>query len=180
MRSTGEVMGIADDFSAAYAKSQSAANSPLPKSGKVLVSLQKSSRARAIDTVRKLPQLGFGILATEGTALHFREAGIPVETVKKIEEGRPNVVDIITNKEVALVLNTPSGAHSRKDGFAIRNAALGAGVPIITTLAAADAAVEAIESLQKKNWTIRSLQDYYKILNAGKTSAVRAYIPASA
>ncbi len=180
MRSTGEVMGIADDFSSAYAKSQAAANSPLPKSGKVLVSLQRSSRLRAIDTVKKLHQLGFKILATEGTALHFREAGIPVETVKKIEEGRPNVVDIITNKEVVLVLNTPSGAHSRKDGFQIRNAALGAGVPIITTLAAAAAAAEAIESLQKKSWTIRSLQDYYRSLNAGKSPAVRAYIPAKA
>jgi carbamoyl-phosphate synthase large subunit len=179
MRSTGEVMGIADDFSAAYGKSQAAANSPLPKSGKVLVSLQKSTRPRALETIKRLHQLGFGILATEGTALYCREAGIPVETVKKIDEGRPNVVDIITNKDVALVLNTPSGAHSRKDGFAIRNAALGAGVPIITTLAAADAAAEAMESLQKRNWTIRSLQDYYRSLNAGKTNGVRTYIPAN-
>ncbi|MCG3206053.1 MAG: Carbamoyl-phosphate synthase large chain [Elusimicrobia bacterium] len=165
MRSTGEVMGIADNFSAAYAKSQAAANSPLPSHGKVLISLQKTSRMRAIEIARQLHQLGFGVLATEGTALSFREAGIPVEIVKKIEEGRPNVVDIITNKEVSLIINTPSGAHSRKDGYAIRNAALGAGVPIITTLAAAAAATEAIESLQKDAWTIRSLQDYYKLLS---------------
>ncbi len=173
MRSTGEVMGIADDFSAAYAKSQAAANSPLPTKGNVLVSLQRNARARAIEIVRKLSQLGFGIVATEGTANSFREAGIKVDIVKKIEEGRPNVVDIITNKEVSFVINTPSGAHSRKDGFAIRNAALGAGVPIITTLAAAAAATEAIESLQKNQWTIRSLQDYYKLLNAkpAKTNA---------
>jgi carbamoyl-phosphate synthase large subunit len=164
MRSTGEVMGIADNFSAAYAKSQASANSPLPTKGKVLVSLQKTSQPRAIEIAMKLNQLGFGIMATEGTANTLREAGITVETVKKIEEGRPNVVDIITNKEVSLVINTPSGAHSRKDGYQIRNAALGASVPIITTLAAAAAATEAIESLQKDQWTIRSLQDYYKLL----------------
>ncbi len=179
MRSTGEVMGIADNFSAAYAKSQAAANSPLPTKGKVLISLKRNNRERVIDIARKLHQLGLGILATEGTALTFQGAGIPVEIVKKIEEGRPNVVDIITNKEVAFVINTPSGASSRKDGFAIRNAALGAGVPIITTVAAAAAATEAIESMQKEDWTIRSLQDYYaslktKASNTPSKTKVRA------
>ncbi len=166
MRSTGEVMGIAADFSAAYAKSQAAANQPLPTKGKVLVSLQKATRARAIPTIQRLHQLGFSIVATEGTAIDLRQAGVPVETVKKIEEGRPNVVDIITNREVTLVINSPSAAHSRKDGYQIRNATLSAGLPIITTLAAAAAAAEAIESLQKENWTIRSLQDYYRLLKS--------------
>jgi carbamoyl-phosphate synthase large subunit len=179
MRSTGEVMGIADNFSAAYGKSQAAANSPLPTKGKVLISLQKNTRHRAIEIAQKLHQLGFSVSATEGTANAFREAGIPVETVKKIEEGRPNVVDIITNKEVSLVINTPSGAHSRKDGYAIRNAALGAGVPIITTIAAAAAATEAIESLQKEDWKIRSLQDYYASLNIKPRSTPRGSHPSA-
>lgn len=165
MRSTGEVMGIDANFPAAYAKSQAAANSPLPTSGKILISLKKESTPRAIAVAQRLHNLGFELLATEGTAHAFQIKGIPVQVVKKISEGRPNVVDHIANKEVALVINTPSGAKSRKDGYAIRNAALATGVPIITTIAAADAAAEAIESLQKDQWTIRSLQDYYKSLS---------------
>jgi len=165
MRSTGEVMGIADNFPAAYAKSQAAANSPLPEKGKVLVSLQKSTRARAEDTIRKFHKLGFGILATEGTAEQIRAWGVPVEVVKKIAEGRPNVVDLIHNKEVSLVINTPAGTHAKNDGFFIRNAALRSGISIITTLAAAAAAAEAIECEQKEDWKIKSLQDYYARLN---------------
>jgi carbamoyl-phosphate synthase large subunit len=165
MRSTGEVMGIADSFPAAYAKSQAAANSPLPKQGKVLMSMAKRTRDRAIEIAQRLNQLGFGILATDGTAKDISDAGIPVEVVKKIAEGRPNVVDIIMNKEVSLIINTPSVAKSRADGYEIRNAALRTGLPIITTIAAADAASKAIESLQKENWKIRSLQDYYSDLD---------------
>jgi len=164
MRSTGEVMGIDANFPAAYAKSQSAANSPLPIKGKVLMSLKESGLPITIEIAKKLHHLGLEILATSGTANMIRSAGIPVLTVKKLQEGRPNVVDVITNREVALVINTPSGGQAQSDGFAIRNAALMAGIPIITTLAAADAATVAIESLQKDKWTIRSLQDYYRLL----------------
>ena len=159
-------MGIADSFPSAYAKSQAAAGSPLPTKGKVLISLEKSTRHKAIGIAERLTKLGFTLIATEGTAAAFKEANIPVETVRKIAEGRPNVVDIITNREVTLVINTPSAAHSRSDGFAIRNAALAAGLPIITTLAAAEAATTAIDSLQKTAWTIRSLQDYYRLLDS--------------
>lgn len=172
MRSTGEVMGIATHFPAAYAKSQAAANSPLPTQGKILISLKRENLPRMIETARKLHQLGFTLLGTEGTALGLREVGIPVEIVKKIEEGRPNVVDIIMNREVSIVINTPSGARSRSDGYAIRNAALGAGVPIITTVAAANAATQAIESLQKEDWDIRSLQDYYRELEPNRSTRV--------
>ncbi len=171
MRSTGEVMGIAADFPAAYAKSQAAANSPLPIKGKILISLKKESTPRAIDVAHRLHKLGFELLATEGTAHAFQRKGIPVQVVKKISEGRPNVVDFIANREVTLVINTPSGAKSRKDGYAIRNAALATGVPVITTIAAADAAAEAIESLQKDKWTIKSLQDYYKSLPVIKAAS---------
>jgi carbamoyl-phosphate synthase large subunit len=173
MRSTGEVMGIDSNFSAAYAKSQAAANSPLPVKGKILVSLKSESRGRAIEIMKRYHALGFTLTATEGTAQALQEAGIPVEVVKKISEGRPNVVDLISNREVTLVINTPSGARSRSDGFAIRNAALAAGLPIITTLAAADAATSAIESLQKDKWTIKSLQSYYATLD-GYTSSPSA------
>lgn len=164
MRSTGEVMGIAETVPSAYAKSQAAANSPLPTKGKVLLSLNKGTRTSAIPIARRLHELGFELLATEGTALELRDSGLPVEIVKKITEGRPNVVDIISNREVALVINTPSGARSRSEGYEIRNSALAANIPIITTLAAADAATSAIASLQKESWTIRSLQDYYNSL----------------
>src|SRR5439155_11791449 len=132
MRSTGEVMGIASNFPSAYAKSQAAANSPLPTSGKILVSLKKESTPKAIDIAHRLHKLGFTLLATEGTARAFQRKGIPVEVVKKIAEGRPHVVDLIVNREVDLVINTPSGARSRKDGYAIRDAALATGLPIIT------------------------------------------------
>jgi carbamoyl-phosphate synthase large subunit len=165
MRSTGEVMGIADSFPAAYAKSQAASNSPLPTAGKVLVSLQKATRHRAEETIRKFHKLGFGIVATEGTAAQIKEWGIPVEIVKKIAEGRPNVVDIIHNKEVSLVINTPAGTHAKNDGYYIRNAALRSGLTIVTTLAAAEAAAEAIESEQKEDWQIKSLQQYYAKLD---------------
>ncbi|MFN0118111.1 MAG: carbamoyl-phosphate synthase large subunit [Elusimicrobiota bacterium] len=168
MRSTGEVMGIADHFSAAYAKSQAAANSPLPTKGKVLISLQKKSFSRAISSIKKLHELGFSLLATEGTALAIRQEGVPVEIVKKISEGRPNVVDVITNKEVSLVINTPSGAKSQSDGYHIRNAALRSAIPIITTVAAFSAATEGIESLQKESWKIKSLQDYYSFFDSSK------------
>jgi carbamoyl-phosphate synthase large subunit len=131
----------------------------------VLISLKKNSPPRAVETARRLHELGFSLVATSGTSELLGNAGIPVETVQKIAEGRPNVVDLITNKEVSLVINTPSGARSQSDGFAMRNAALGAGVPIITTIAAAWAATQAIESLQKDAWEIRSLQDYYKSAN---------------
>jgi carbamoyl-phosphate synthase large subunit len=173
MRSTGEVMGIAANFSAAYAKSQAAANSQLPTKGKVLISLKKNSPPRAVETARRLHELGFSLVATSGTSELLKNAGIAVETVQKIAEGRPNVVDLIINKEVTLVINTPSGARSQSDGFAMRNAALGAGVPIITTIAAAWAATQAIESLQKEAWEIRSLQDYYKSANVSVQTKVK-------
>jgi len=169
MRSTGEVMGIDSTFPAAYSKSQSSANSPLPVKGKVLLSLKNSKIKKAIRVATRLHQLGFQLVCTEGTAQSFREQGIPVEKVNKIAEGRPHVVDVIKNREVSLVINVPSGARSRSDGFEIRKASLRAGISIITTLAAADAASYAIESLQKEKWTIKPLQDYYKQLAAKPT-----------
>lgn len=169
MRSTGEVMGIDSNFANAYAKSQSAANSPLPIKGKALISLKNSDTPKAISVAKRLHEMGFELIATEGTAKSFQENGIPVNKVHKIAEGRPHVVDIIKNHEVSLVINTPSGARAQSDGFAIRNAALSARVPTITTLAAAEAATYAIDSLQKDKWTIRSLQDYYKELDIKKT-----------
>ena len=166
MRSTGEVMGIDSTWSTAYAKSQSSAYSPLPRKGAILVSLKNSQHGRALEVGKRLHSIGFNILATSGTAKSFQEAGIPVKVVNKISEGRPNVVDFITNHEVNLVINTPSGARSQSDGSAIRAASLRSGIPVITTLAAADAATSAMESLKEESWTIRSLQDYYQLLES--------------
>ncbi|MCB4757225.1 MAG: carbamoyl-phosphate synthase large subunit [Elusimicrobia bacterium] len=163
MRSTGEVMGIDTFFPAAYAKSQAAANSPLPSKGPILMSLKNTHKEKALGIAKRLLKIGFSLTATAGTAEALSKAGLPVKTVNKIAEGRPNVVDIISNREVALVINTPSGARSRSDGWAIRSAATAVGIPIITTLAAAEAATTAMELSQKKDWTIRSIQDYYKL-----------------
>lgn len=113
---------------------------------------------------KRLIKIGYSLVATAGTAEALSTAGIPVKTVNKIAEGRPNVVDIIKNKEVALVINTPSGTRAQSDGWAIRSAATEGGIPIITTLAAAKAATTAMELSQKENWTIRSIQDYYQLI----------------
>ena len=172
MRSTGEVMGIDTDFPAAYAKSQAAADSPLPEKGTILVSLKNPHKEQAIQIGKRLAKMGFSLVGTTGTAEAFEKAGIAIKTVKKIAEGRPNVVDIITNREVALVINTPSGGRSQSDGSAIRQAATRSRIPIITTLSAAEAATTALEATKKESWTIKSIQDYYKEvhnLKKGKT-----------
>ncbi len=161
MRSTGEVMGIDNDFNRAFAKSQAAAGSQLPKTGGVLLSLTSRDKQAGSLIARELAKLGFTLFATEGTADYLRQQNLEVKEVLKITEGRPNVVDVIRNREVALVINTPSGKHSRTEGFTIRSAALQHNVPIVTTLAAARAALAGIRGLREGRYTVSSLQEYY-------------------
>jgi carbamoyl-phosphate synthase large subunit len=161
MRSTGEVMGIDQDFARAFAKSQSAAGSQLPKAGGVLFSLTDRDKQAGAQIAKEVSKLGFELVATGSTAEYFRQQGLVVRTVLKLTEGRPNVADVIKNREVALVVNTPSGRRSHSEGFTIRQASLQHNVPIVTTLAAARAALAGIRGIREGTVTVASLQDYY-------------------
>jgi len=172
MRSTGEVMGIDLDFSRAYAKSQAAAGSALPKSGGVLFSLTDRDKAAGSQIARELVRLEFQLYATESTANFFRNEGLEVKTVLKLSEGRPHVADVIRNRDVAFVINTPSAKRTRTEGFTIRQAALQHNIPIVTTLAAAKAAVTAMRGLKEGHWQVKSLQHYYGVVKGEKVAPI--------
>ena len=162
MRSTGEVLGLADTFGLAYFKSQEAAGSPLPTvPGKMLVSLSEK-QTDAVSAVQRFAQLGFEIVATEGTAKWLGDHGVKAAVVAKIGEGRPDVLDVIKNREVKLIVNTPSGRRdARADDCRIRQAAIKYKIPYLTTLAAAQAAVEGIAAAMGGSGEVRSLQSYH-------------------
>jgi len=162
MRSTGEVMGIADAFGSAYLKAQQGANIKLPASGTVFISVNDPDKEVAIPVARKLAELGFNLVATRGTRDYLVKAGVATEFVFKVEEGRPNIVDQIKSKKIALVINTPLGKLSFYDERAIRNAATQYSIPCITTITGAQAVVNAIEALQKEKLTIGCLQEYHQ------------------
>jgi carbamoyl-phosphate synthase large subunit len=161
MRSTGEVMGIDRDFAAAFAKSQLASSSKLPRSGVVFFSVAARDRAAAEPIARHLVKLGFRLMSTVGTGLDFLAKGIKVDLVRKIHEGRPNVLDHLANGQIALIINTPSGKGARTDEGRIRASAVSHGVPCITTLSAGRAAVGAIERMQQNGgqFEVYALQD---------------------
>ncbi len=161
MRSTGEVMGIADDFPMAFAKSQIAANSALPKDGTVFISVNDRDKHDVIPVARTLAEMGYRLLSTRGTAKTLRTAGVEVEEICKLQEGRPNLIDYMKNGEVDLVINTPSGKGARTDEGKIRAAAVMNRVTCITTLAAAEAAVEACKALRKGELMVKPLQDWF-------------------
>jgi carbamoyl-phosphate synthase large subunit len=161
MKSTGEVMGIDQDFGWAFAKSQEGAGAPLPRGGTAFISVKESDRPAALEVVRQLQRLGFNIQATSGTAAYLRNFGVHAETVNKVMEGRPHVVDHIKNGQVALVVNTVSNASSHADSLSIRREALNKGLAYYTTIRGARAAVMGIEAILKKELTIRSLQEYH-------------------
>ena len=161
MRSTGEVMGISDKFSLAFAKSQLAAGSVLPDSGKIFISLSSRHKDAVVDLGASLIDLGFELLATAGTAERLSAAGVSVTPVKKIAEGHPNLVDLLKNGDVQLILNTPSGKGARTDEGKIRASAVQYGVPCITTVAAAEAAVRAMRATRDGSMNVMSLQRRY-------------------
>ncbi len=162
MRSTGEVMGCADGLGQAFYKAQLAAGVRLPASGKVFVTVNERDHEALVPTVQRLLHMGFEVIATCGTAATLRGHGLLVGDVLKVSEGRPHCVDAIKSGQVALVINTPLGASSLRDGWAIRTAALAHGVPCITTLAGAAAAVEAIASMRAKTAVqVLSLQELH-------------------
>jgi carbamoyl-phosphate synthase large subunit len=161
MKSTGEVMGIDTDFATAFAKSQLGAGTLLPKDGVAFVSVKDSDKPAILPAVKKLVSLGFRVIATGGTEKYLVEAGVPVERVNKVAEGRPHIVDRIVDGEIALIFNTTEGWQSLKDSQSIRMAALKAKVPYFTTAAASAAAVEAMVALRGAQLEVRSLQAYY-------------------
>ena len=162
MKSTGEVMGIDSDFGWAFAKSQAGAGAVLPKMGVAFISVKESDRPAALEVARYLVKLGFRIWATSGTAGYLRQEGLVVEAVNKVQEGRPHIVDHIKNGSVALVVNTVRTASAHLDSLSIRREALHRGVPYFTTMRGARAAAMGIESILRKELSIRSLQEYHQ------------------
>ncbi|KXU32930.1 carbamoyl phosphate synthase large subunit [Sphingobium sp. 22B] len=166
MKSTGEVMGIDSDFATAFAKAQLGAGTILPKGGTVFVSVKDSDKPVILPAVQKMAALGFAIIATGGTARYLEEQGIAVQPVNKVAEGRPHIVDRITDGDVDLIFNTTEGWQSLKDSKAIRTSALRAKVASFTTAAASVAAANAIEALRGHALEVRSLQSYYPVSQA--------------
>ncbi len=162
MRSTGEVMGHDANFGRAFAKSQSGAGSPLPQSGAALLSVNEFDKVNIVKIGRDLDELGFALCATSGTADALRGAGLRATRVNKVRDGSPHVVDLIANGYVTIVINTPLGRMAFEEGASIRQAALRYHVPLLTTLSAAAAAVQAIRAERSGTLTVRSLQDYHK------------------
>jgi carbamoyl-phosphate synthase large subunit len=161
MRSTGEVMGLDADLGIAYAKSQMAAGAPLPLKGKVFISVNDAHKAEAVDVARQYVALGFELVSTSGTAAALEKAGLKVQRLFKLAEGRPNTLDLLKNKEIHLVINTPAGQVPRADEIRIRTTAVYTGTPIMTTLGGARAAALGIAALQKRGYDVRTLQEYH-------------------
>ena len=161
MRSTGEVMGISKSFPIAFAKSQLAAGVTLPTEGNVFVSVSSRHKDRAVKIAQQLHEMGYTVMATAGTARKIQEAGVPVQVVKKIIEGQPNLIDHMKNDGVDLILNTPSGKGARTDEGTIRATAVQHGVPCITTIQAAEAVVEALQALRGEAMGVEALQDRF-------------------
>ncbi len=172
MKSTGEVMGSAETFGEAFAKAQLSAGQPLPVKGTVFLSVTDNYKKESIEVARRFIDLGFNIVATHGTADRLEKAGLGVDRVYKVKEGRPNVVDLIKGDKVQLVVNTPHGQEPWFDEQAIRRAAVTYRIPTITTLAAAWAAAEGIAALQRSEVNVRPLQEW----NAKKADTQRSKI----
>ena len=164
MRSTGEVLGLASSFGLAFYKAEEAAKPPLPTKGTVLITVNPEDRQEALEVARKFAMMGFGIYATEGTGNYLRANGVGARLIAKINEGRPDVLDMIKNGDVQLVINTPIGKAGVQDDSYIRKNAIRHGIPYITTIAAAKAAASGIEEYQKGDGGVKSLQAYHKAL----------------
>jgi carbamoyl-phosphate synthase large subunit len=161
MKSTGEVMGIDEDLGLAYAKSQMAAQPPLPSGGNVFLSVKDSDKVSLTKLARELVDLGFDCFATSGTAAALMNAGIKVNRLFKLAEGRPHVLDMMKNDQVHLIINTPSGKTPRNDEIRIRSLAVAQRIPILTTISAVEASIRAIRSHRTKGITVKSLQEYH-------------------
>jgi carbamoyl-phosphate synthase large subunit len=166
MKSTGEVMGISEDFGIAFAKAQAAAGCPIPTQGVALVTVNDFDKAGVLPHAKALAEMGFTILATRGTAEYLHANGVPVETVFKVNEGRPNCVDYIKSGKVDIVFNTPLGGESFYDDGSIRKSATLHGVPVVTTLTATAATVAAVAALRQQALDVLSLQEIHELAGA--------------
>jgi carbamoyl-phosphate synthase large subunit len=162
MKSTGEVMGLADDFGTAYAKSQLAAGQILPTEGTVFISVRDRDKKAAVKAARWFAELGFNLVATRGTAAALEAEGLSVRLVNKVGEGRPHVIDMIKNKEIQLIVNTSFGERTVRDATSIRRSALLYKVPYVTTLAGALTTAEACAALRARRPGVKALQDYHR------------------
>src|SRR2546430_1969644 len=161
MRSTGEVIGLDADLGIAYAKSQMAANAPLPLCGRVFISVSDAHKKDAVAVARQFAELGFEIISTTGTATVLDKAGLKVQRIFKLAEGRPNALDLLKNREIHLVINTPSGQVPRADEVKIRTTAVYTNTPIMTALSGARAAALGIAALKKSGYAVKTLQEYH-------------------
>jgi carbamoyl-phosphate synthase large subunit len=162
MRSTGEVMGLDADLGIAYAKSQIAAGGPLPLSGRVFLSVSDAHKTHVAEVAKLFADLGFELVSTSGTATVLEKAGLKVQRVFKLSEGRPNAIDLLKNREIQLVINTPSGQTPREDEVKIRTTAVYTNTPIMTTLSGAKAAALGIAALRKSGYDVKTIQEYFK------------------
>src|SRR5690349_18499144 len=159
MKSTGEVMGIAEDFPTAFGKAQAAAGVSLPTEGAVFITVTDTDKPAATQIAARLHDLGFELVATGGTAQAISAMGVPVTPIRKIAEGSPHVIDLIRERRCDLVINTPTGAGARADGYEIRTAAVRNDIPCVTTMTGATAAVRAIAAKQRGDAEVKSLQE---------------------
>ncbi len=167
MRSTGEVMGIADSFGMAFAKAQIGAEAALPLEGGVFVTVNDQDKPTVLPVVRRFHEMGFKIYATEGTARYLRARGIAAEQVFKVYEGRPNPSDLILSGDVQLLINTPLGKLTQRDDYFIRRTALQHRLPYATTMSAASAACDAVLALRSREGSVRCLQEWYEVAGRG-------------
>jgi carbamoyl-phosphate synthase large subunit len=163
MRSTGEVMGFDSSFGMAFAKAEISAGAPLPVEGTVAITVNDNDKATVTTVARRFDDMGFRILATEGTHRYLRARGVAAHRVFKVNEGRPNLVDLLISDEIQLLFNTPLGKKSQYDDFALRRAAIARRVPYCTTMSAATAAAEAVIALRSRTREVRSLQERFHV-----------------
>jgi carbamoyl-phosphate synthase large subunit len=163
MRSTGEVMGIADGFGMAFAKAQAAVDGSLPLEGAIFITVNDNDKDTVVPIARRLHALGFKIFATQGTARHLRGRGVPAERVLKVHEGRPNAIDLLVSGQIHMLINTPLGKLTQQDDYTMRRAALQHRVAYTTTMSAASAACDAIIALRSRRGEVRSLQEWHEL-----------------
>ena len=163
MRSTGEVMGIADGFGMAFAKAQAAVDGSLPLEGAIFITVNDNDKDTVVPIARRFHALGFKIFATQGTARHLRGRGVPAERVLKVHEGRPNAIDLLVSGQIHMLVNTPLGKLTQQDDYAMRRAALQHRVAYTTTMSAASAACDAIIALRSRTGEVRSLQEWHEL-----------------
>jgi carbamoyl-phosphate synthase large subunit len=162
MRSTGEVMGIADSFGMAFAKAQASCDGSLPLEGGIFVTVNDNDKDTVTPIARRFHAMGFRIHATEGTARHLRMRGIPAERALKVHEGRPNAIDLVVSGRIQLLINTPLGKLTQQDDYLLRRSALQHGVSYTTTMSGASAACDGIIALRSSGGDVRSLQEWHE------------------